>query len=222
MKALIIQNSPTTGIGLVGENLRRRHGFDFDIRDAARTDFGAIDPRDAELVVILGSPHGVYERAVPWIDAEFDFTRRLLEVDKPLFGICFGGQMIASALGAEVAPMGERHRGWRVNDFVVGEPWSGPWFRWHGDRFEVPAGATLLAVSDGVPQGFQKGRAVGVQFHPEVDPDIVRTWVREGREALQRDDCDGEVLIADSIRECRDVAARIDLLMADILQRCTA
>lgn len=222
MKALVIQNSPNTGIGLVGENLERRHGFALDIRDAATTDFTTIDPRDADLFVILGSPRGVYERAVPWIDGEFAFTRRLLEDDRPLFGICFGGQMIASALGASVVPMGLRHRGWRRNDIAIGPAWEGPWFRWHGDRFDIPDGAKLLAVSDGVPQGFHIGRAVGVQFHPEVDADIVRTWVREGEALLQCDDSDREALIADSVRECRDVAARLNLLMDDILQRCTA
>lgn len=222
MKALVIQNAPSTEIGLVGENLRQRHGFALDIRDAARTDFAALDPADADLFVILGSPRGVYEREIPWIDAEFGFTRRLVEADRPLFGICFGGQMIASALGADVAPMGTRHRGWRMNDVFTSEAWAGPWFRWHGDRFAVPQSAQLLAAAGAIPQGFQAGRAVGVQFHPEVDADIVRAWVREGQDALLRDDCDGEALIADSLRECRDVSARLDLLMADILERCTA
>ncbi|GGF68166.1 glutamine amidotransferase [Azorhizobium oxalatiphilum] len=219
MKALVIQNAPSTGIGLVGEQLRAR-GFALDIRDAQHTDFDAIDLGSADLFVILGSPRGVYERDVPWIEAEFRFTRRVLDADRPLWGICFGAQMIASALGAKVAPMGVRHRFWRENDMVVGEAWRGPWLRWHGDQFEVPPGAELLAMSQGVPQGFQRGRAVGVQFHPEVDADMVRAWVKEGQEGLKQDDCDGEALVAASIRECRDVAARLDLLTADILQRC--
>lgn len=218
MKVTAIQHAPTTGIGLVGSVLERRHGFSVEVLDATRTDFAAIDPHGSELFVILGSPRGAYERHIPWIEAEFHFTRRLLDADAPLFGICFGGQMIASALGAKVTPMGERHRGWRMNDVIAHEAWKGPWLRWHGDSFEVPDGAELLAASDGIPQGFQMGRAVGVQFHPEVDAAIVSAWVREDREIRPSE---GERLVAESIRQRREGSDRLDALVSDIIGRCS-
>jgi GMP synthase (glutamine-hydrolysing) len=220
VKITVIQNSPSAGIGLLAPVLERKYGFVIETVDAMTVDFTGIEPHGSDLFVILGSPRSVYERDVPWIDAEFRLTCRLLKVDAPLFGICFGGQMIASALGAPVGPMGERHYGWRVNDVAAHEVWKGPWFRWHGDRFEVPQGAELLAASNGIPQGFQKGHAIGVQFHPEVNEAIVRTWVCEGRDSLARDGCDGEQLLDESISRRTHIEPVVDGLIADIIRRC--
>lgn len=220
MKALVIQNSAHADAGIVGGILTERHGFDITTVRAETADFAKLDASDADLVVLLGSPHGVYDRHIPWIEAEFGLASRLLSDERPVFGICFGGQMLASAAGSAVGPIGERYNGWIENDSAVDEIWRGPWFRWHGDRFEVPAGADLLAVHDGIPQGFQLGNAVGVQFHPEVDEKIVTSWVLNSTQALLEKGIDPETFLNDAIAQCRRVRPQAERLVSDVLERC--
>ena len=109
-----------------------------------------------------------------------------------MLAICFGAQLLAAALGGEVAPAGRTELGWlevqpvelcldgdgRDQRRMAIEP--GPWFQFHGDTFTVPPGATELARSDVGPQAFSAGSALGVQFHPEVTPDIVGRWAAVG------------------------------------------
>lgn len=220
MKALVIQNAANTPLGLVGDHLKERHGFEIETLDAAQADFSGMDPYRADLFVILGSPRGVYEQDVSWIAGELDFTKRLLAERRPVFGICFGGQMIAAALGAVVKPMGERHRGWLTNDMAVDEVWSGPWFRWHGDSFELPQGARTLAMAGPVPQAFQHGKAVAVQFHPEIDLAIVEAWVEEGLHDLIRDGVDLEQFLSETKSSADRVHERLAELMDDVVRRC--
>lgn len=220
MKAIVIQNAENTPVGLVGSVLETSYGFDLSICHAAKTDFAAISPRDADLFVILGSPKGVYERKIDWIEAEYEFTARLTGSDTPVLGICFGGQMLASALGAEVKPMGERHLGWHVNEFTANAAWQGPWFRWHGDTFALPEGARLLASSAGVCQGFQHGRAVGLQFHPEVDHTIVRGWAVESPDVLKSEGVDLDDFVKEALREEQGARQRLGRLMEDVMHRC--
>lgn len=180
MKVLVLQNSTSSGVGVFGELLTANHGADLIIRDARRVSYETLP--DHDLLLVLGSPRGVYEMDDhPWIRQQRDFIRDRIAEDRPIIGICFGAQLIASALGGEVVPMGDKIRGWHLNSHAASPLWQGPWFRWHGDRFSVPEGCELLASDGTVPQSFQYGRAVGVQFHPEVDPAIVSSWIAEHR-----------------------------------------
>ena len=77
---------------------------------------------------------------------------------------------------------------------------GGPWLQWHHDTFTVPAGATLLADSPAGPQAYTIGRSLGVQFHPEVTPEIVAGWVTDAREELDRERVDSDRLLADTRR----------------------
>lgn len=220
MKAIVIQNAPNTPVGLVGSLLESSFGFQLSTLHADQTDFTALSPDDADLFVILGSPRGVYERNVSWIDAEHDFTARLVERQAPVFGICFGGQMLASALGAEVRPMGERHLGWHRNEMAVNAAWEGPWFRWHGDTFALPPGARLLASAGEICQGFQYGKAVGVQFHPEVDHSIVRGWALESPGVLQSEGVELDDFVKEALHEEQGARQRLGALMEDVMHRC--
>ncbi|MBP2562532.1 GMP synthase-like glutamine amidotransferase [Neorhizobium galegae] len=220
MKALVIQNSTDTPIGLVGPILETRFGIQLKVVEAEKTDFQKMNTEDYDLVIILGAPQGVYQREIPWIKDELRFTEALVEKEKPLFGICFGGQMIAAALGANVEPMGERHHGWIENDTAVNDSWSGPWFRWHGDKFELPQNATPLATSGNVVQGFQYGNAVAVQFHPEASLEIVEKWVGQNRQQLADSGIDIEKFLKDTEGQERAVIPRLTKLLEDVLARC--
>lgn len=220
MKAIVLQHSPDTGIGLVGPILRDLHGFELQTIDARTANFDDIDPESADLFVLLGSPNGVYDLHIPWIEAELAFTKQLIARGRPIFGICFGGQMLAAAHDAEVKPMGYRDSGWLLNDVAVDTTWAGPWFRWHGDNFTLPTGAEKLASSGAVLQGFQKGNTVGMQFHPEVDEATIRTWVEINLESLIRNDVDVEQFLYTAVAKVKEVQPRVESLVADVLTRC--
>lgn len=220
MKAIVIQHSPDTGIGLVGPILRDLHGFELQTIDARTASLDDIDPDAADLFVLLGSPNGVYDVHIPWIEAELEFTKKLLARQRPIMGICFGAQMLAAALGAEVKPMGYRDTGWMINDDAVDELWAGPWFRWHGDNFNLPQGARKLASAGRSIQGFQKGNTVGMQFHPEVDVGIIQGWVEINRESLISRDVDIGQLLYTADAKVKEAQPRVESLVADVLTRC--
>jgi GMP synthase-like glutamine amidotransferase len=220
MKALVVQNSTIADSGIVGRILEEVHGFELTTVRAESADFSQLDHSQADLVVLLGSPHGVYDLHIPWIDAELAFTKRLLAEERPVFGICFGGQMLAAAAGAIVRPMPNRFQGWIANDQAVDATWQGPWFRWHGDRFELPAGARLLASHGAIPQGFQLAQAVGVQFHPEVDEKIVTNWISNSRARLLDEGLEPESFLEDALARCRTIRPLAEELVGDVLDRC--
>lgn len=220
MKAIVIQHSPDTGIGVVGPILRDIHGFELHTIDATTADFNAIDPDAADLFVILGSPNGVYEQHIAWVVAELAFTRKLIALGKPIMGICFGGQMLALAHGATVEPMGYRDSGWLENDFAIDDAWAGPWFRWHGDHFTLPRDAQRLASAGEVMQGFQLGNSVGMQFHPEVTPEIIGKWVQKRRESLICNGVDVEQVLYTADAKVKEAQPRVEALVADVLARC--
>ena len=123
--------------------------------------------------------------------------RRALDADTPVLGLCYGGQLLARVLGGEVFRSDEAEIGWlpvRTTDpDLVSE---GPWFQWHFDCFTLPPGARLIAESDVGPQAFVAGRSLGLQFHPEVTPEIMNDWVRVYRHELDAEGVDPDAILA--------------------------
>ena len=148
------------------------------------------DWRELDAVLAMGGPMGTYDEAEhPWLAAEKDFVREAAEGGKPFLGVCLGVQLLASALGAEVWPMDQAEVGLlpvelteegREHPLFAGMPEPLVSLQWHGDTFELPEGATLLASSPAAPhQAFQAGEAAyGVQFHLEVTPEMAREWAQ--------------------------------------------
>jgi GMP synthase (glutamine-hydrolysing) len=143
---------------------------------------------DADLLVILGGPIGVYETAhYPFVAREIELARRRMAADRPLLGICLGAQIMAAALGASVHPgTNGKEIGWSTLAYTdagraspLGElaAADAPVLHWHGDTFDLPDGATLLASTDRYAhQAFSKGRAMALQFHLEVDIVGLERW----------------------------------------------
>jgi GMP synthase-like glutamine amidotransferase len=125
--------------------------------------------------------------------------------DVPVLGLCFGGQMLARVLGGEVYRGDVAEIGWlpvRTTDpELVPE---GPWFQWHFDTFTTPPGATLIAESDVGAQAFVSGRSLGLQFHPEVTPEIMHDWVRAYRHELDDEGVDPDALLAETDRNAEE------------------
>lgn len=176
MKILVVRNSETAPEGAFGDWLRAQ-GHELEI--IAGCDVTDAQMQAAPLVVMLGSPRGVYEGAAhPWIDAQRAMVAKRLEAQRPTIGICFGAQMMAAAAGGSVARHAEGvfHRGWIGNAEAAEPSLEGVWPRWHGDVITPPPQATVLARDAGTVQCFALPNAIAVQFHPEATPAIMDHW----------------------------------------------
>jgi GMP synthase-like glutamine amidotransferase len=147
---------------------------------------------DVDMLVVMGGPMSVNDEAgFPWLIAEKALVAEAIASGRPVLGVCLGAQVIASALACRVFPNPEPEIGWfpiepTPDGVSRGLDLDAPIFHWHGETFELPPGAALLASSEGcVNQAFAAGpRALGLQFHLEVTPDDVRSMVEHGRHEL--------------------------------------
>jgi len=229
MRALVVVHEPGSESALVGERLQH-HGFELvDAvvtkqvgNPAGRADFG--EPSDYDLIVPMGSTYSVYDtaRIGAWIGDELDFLRRADAADVPIFGICFGAQALAAALGGRVVRADAHQVGWHpLHADFDGGVLDGPWMQWHYDRFDPPADATVLARDEVGVQAFTVGRHLGVQFHPEVTHAHVSSWIdMGGADELRRIGIDAEALLDDTAAIEPDVTTRtnrlVDWFLADI------
>ena len=203
LRALILQHEEPTPPGYVTEWLAGHNAsvetFRIDLEDRE------VDPTGFDLIVSLGSEFAAFDDSKPFVPREARLMAKAVEADVPVLGLCFGGQMLARVLGAEVFRGTESEIGWlpvRSEDpELVPE---GPWFQWHFDSFTVPPGATLIADSDVGPQAFVAGRSLGLQFHPEVTTQIMDDWVREYRHELDADGVDPDTLLEETNRRATE------------------
>jgi GMP synthase-like glutamine amidotransferase len=130
-----------------------------------------------DLLVIMGGGMNIYQhRDYPWLVAEKEFLRRAIEAGKPILGICLGAQLLADVLGGKVYQNPEKEIGWFPVQFLdraapfAAFPETMNVMHWHGDTFDLPPDARLVAGSQGCPrQAFVWGdRVVGLQFHLEM------------------------------------------------------
>lgn len=161
----------------------RKAGFNIAFRDAARHSLGVKD-RASDLTILMGGPIGVYEQSdYPFLTAEIDYVRDRIARNLPTLGICLGAQLIAAALGSPVYPGRAKEIGWSTLRFTEAGAQSAiaelncAVLHWHGDTFDLPHGAQLLASSTLYPhQAFSCGRALALQFHPEVSAEGLERW----------------------------------------------
>jgi GMP synthase (glutamine-hydrolysing) len=148
-------------------------------------------PLDAYGAVLVfgGAMHADQEGHHPWLRDENLFLQRLLDLHKPVLGICLGAQLLAKAAHADVGPAREPEIGWfpvelteaAADDPVLSRmPERFDAFQWHYYAHGVPAGAVELARNDLCTQAFRLGDfAWGVQFHPEVTLEQIESWMQE-------------------------------------------
>ncbi|PPF10864.1 glutamine amidotransferase [Rathayibacter sp. AY1F6] len=207
-RALAIVNERGAGLGALEPMLTER-GFAVDA--VAGTDLDAIDILAPDLVVTLGSSAGVYETSRhPFISPEIALLQDRMHHRRPTLGVCFGAQLIATALGESVHPGSAREVGFRP--VVLTEEGAGSPLRhlagvdvmqWHGDTFALPSGAALLASS---PAGEVQAFAVedwllGVQFHPELTGTMAAQWLEGDGEWAGAAGYDAAVLAEDVAAE---------------------
>jgi GMP synthase (glutamine-hydrolysing) len=159
-----------------------------DVRESQRLP----DPRDQDAVVVSGSP-ALLEDDEPWMRRGMDYLRQLVAAQVPTLGICFGHQMLGEALGGRV---GRNPRGREIGsvELEIVEPSAlieqePPLYvnATHVDSvLELPAGAQVLARTRLEPHAAVQFTSTtwGVQFHPEMDAETIRCYIREREEAL--------------------------------------
>lgn len=135
-------------------------------------------------MVVLGGVQMVTDKdRLDWMRAELDLMARAQAAGAPILGICLGGQMLADALGARVGPREDGRFAFGFHPVralpAPDNPIPDGLMVLSGNEqgFEFPEGAEALATSDLFPsQAFRAGRAVGLQFHPEVTRPIFDEW----------------------------------------------
>ena len=223
MRAHYLQHVPFEGLGSIESWLRSARYELTHTPFFESTDLPAA--RDVDFVIVIGGPMSVNdETKYPWLVDEKRFIRDCIQTGKPVLGVCLGAQLIASAMGAKVYPNPAKEIGWfpvyaasAENEF--GLPSSMDVFHWHGETFDLPHGARLLARSEACEnQAFQFGnRVLGLQFHLETTPEAARQLVEHCRGELLPSkyvQSEGEILAAPAERY-----QTINNLMGQILSR---
>jgi GMP synthase (glutamine-hydrolysing) len=216
--ALIIQHEEPTPGGYVTEWLEERRAE----QDVYRIDLEgrAVDPRDYAMIVSLGSEFPAFDDSVPWLGKEMNLLREAANADVPVLGICFGGQLLARTLGGESFRGEIAEIGWLpVRSSDQAEVSNGPWFQWHFDSFTPPPGSQLLADSVAGPQAFRIGRSLGLQFHPEVTPEIMDLWVEAYRHELDQEGVDPDQLLKETYDRAAEARAAAWRLFDGFLSR---
>jgi GMP synthase-like glutamine amidotransferase len=201
--ALVVASSSDADPGHVGERLEQA-GYDLhvvlrDARDLPRQ-LADLDVADhVALALLLGSPWSV---ADPLDDdhvaRECALVRSLGGAGIPVLGICYGAQLLAHALGGSVARAPRAEVGWiEVTSEDAALVPEGPWLAFHTDVIAAPPQAEVVARNSFGVQAFALPGVLGVQFHPEVRPEVLAGWVARFPGLLLECGLDGAALVAE-------------------------
>lgn len=214
MKIHSLQHVPFEGLGNMEDWIQEKRydlSSTFFYRDATLPGLEKIDG-----LIVMGGPMGVYDESdYPWLAAEKKFIAHAINRGIKVLGICLGAQLIASVLGAKVYPNPHKEIGWfplRLtpdgldSPFLTGLPPELTVFHWHGDTFDLPAGAKHLAESAACKhQAFSyRGHVLALQFHLDVRSDNIAEWIENGS---------GEMAAAPYIQTPQQMLARRDHLL---------
>jgi len=178
MRVHHLQHVPFEGLGSM-ETVLKRNGHTLTSTHLYKGD-NLPYVNDLDLLIVMGGPMSVSDENIyPWLKAEKQFIKEAIKSGKKVLGICLGAQLIATVLGAEVHKNKYREIGWfnvkktkETSQTVLSDilPESFEAFHWHGDTFEIPAGAKHIAQSEACKnQGFIfDNRVVALQFHLET------------------------------------------------------
>ncbi len=232
-KAWAITHVAFEDLGIFGQILKEE-GFEIEYLSAASDDLDDIDPETDDLLIILGGPISVNDvDEYPFIQAELELLTARLEADKPTLGICLGAQLIAKALGAKVYPGQHKEIGW--SPIHLSEAGSRSALRhlvgegvcvlhWHGETFDLPEYAELLASSEHYAnQAFSYGKALALQFHPEVTHRGLEQWyIGHTGEIHQTEGVSVNQLRADADQYADTLQARAYSFLTEWLEQVTA
>ncbi|GBL40689.1 GMP synthase [Nitrosopumilaceae archaeon] len=188
-EVLVVQNTRTEGSGYLGE-LLANDGFTIHSVNAKHE---KLPEKKYSLLVILGAPESANED-LPYLQAEQKLIKKTVDDDIPVLGICLGSQLIAKTFGGKVYRGPKKEIGFYHDlkidtDSKLFSGFTNPFtvFHWHGDTFDLPEGAVRLVHSENYQnQAFQINSAIGLQFHLEVNAEMVNLWLDKTREKLEQ------------------------------------
>lgn len=188
-EVLVIQNTRIEEIGYLGE-LLNKDGF---VIHSVNAKHEKLPEKNYSLVVILGAPESVNDD-LPYLQAEQKLIKKTVDNNIPVLGICLGSQLIAKTFGGRVYSGPKKEIGFyhdlRIdNNSKLFSGFTNPFtvFHWHGDTFDLPEKAVRLVHSENYPnQAFQINSAVGLQFHLEVNAEMVNLWLDKTQEKLHQ------------------------------------
>lgn len=184
MRAYVLQHAPFEEPGNILHWLQQQQAETHYCRLYAGDPLPLVDELD--LLIVLGGPMSVNDEAdYPWLKAEKAFLAQVIAAEKPVVGICLGAQLIAACQGARIYANHSKEIGWfditavSATGDVLALPSTIKVFHWHGETFDLPPGAVLLARSEACTnQIFQLGqRVIGLQCHPETTEENARSMV---------------------------------------------
>jgi GMP synthase (glutamine-hydrolysing) len=188
VRVLAFRHVPFEGLGLIESALEAR-GIPFDYCDLYRPGAALPDANGYGGLIFMGGPMSVNDEP-PFLLEEMRLIERAAARGTPMLGVCLGSQMIARALGGRVYRNAEKEIGWfdihlteegRRDPMLGGLAPSENVFHWHGDTFDLPTEAVLLAYSQRTErQAYRIGPVIyGLQFHLEVTPEMIVDWSDE-------------------------------------------
>jgi GMP synthase (glutamine-hydrolysing) len=217
---LVIQNEIDDPVALVGEWINEV-GVDVEVVHAYRGEtVPAVLPAHISGAIAMGGYMGANDDVeFPWLTDARSLMKDVIANDVPFFGICLGGQLLATAVDGVVGPTPVPEIGiasFRVSNEAASDPVFGKLAgqeviaaEWHKDYItDLPDDALILAGNDVCPvQAFRVGQKVyGVQFHPEIDAEIFSSWAATDDELAK---------IENTIEQaCKDVADSQDQLIS--------
>ncbi|NIG53504.1 gamma-glutamyl-gamma-aminobutyrate hydrolase family protein [Chitinophaga sp. Cy-1792] len=184
------QHVPFEGLGCIADWINT-HQHRLTATRWFEPDADTSEAANADMIIIMGGPMGVYEvAAYPWLTEEINIVKSAVAKGKKVLGICLGSQVLAAALDANVYPHTQQEIGWFPIDFTFQDkaaqllgvlPQHMIVFHWHGDTFDIPAGATRFAASAACSnQAYIFNNAIGLQFHLELTPDSLQDMLKNG------------------------------------------
>jgi GMP synthase (glutamine-hydrolysing) len=205
--------------GVLG-TLAAESGLEVRCFRADRVEDGLPEPGAFAAVVVLGSVESVNDTRLDWVSLERAFVASAVARQVPVFGVCFGGQLLAQVLGGRVMRSPRSEMGWST--IVSADPSlvaPGPWLLWHEDAIAPPPGSVVIARTDVAIQAYLQGRHTGVQFHPEVTADLVRAWVDDARQRAELT-AEESTALSDNVDALAQVsAANAGVLFTGFLRR---
>lgn len=193
-RVLVVEHESDSGAAMLGQRAEQL-GFTVDV---VTPNTGI--PRSAAgyvMVMPMGAAPSVNDDHIqPWLVDETALLKDADERGVPIFGVCFGAQALAVALGGSVTRASKPEIGWFTVDtddptFIP----PGPWFEWHVDAITPPPGATVLASTDVCIQAYTIGRHLAVQFHPEVTDNEISQWSEGGGQTLHELGIDASAML---------------------------
>ncbi|MEM9064441.1 MAG: type 1 glutamine amidotransferase [Planctomycetota bacterium] len=229
MSVIVFQHWDAGSPRRLGRTLRD-HGHKLDIR---RLDQGDPIPPDLDNVrglLVMGGHQNVGDE--PWMSHEMDFIRKCHEAELPVFGICLGHQLIASALGGEAGPMEKPEFGFedvsvgvpgQTDILLAGVPWKTKFFQAHGwEVKKAPADAQVLAGNDACKVQIMRAgvRTVSCQFHFEADKACIAELTERWPDGVEGAGKDPELILKEIDAYYDRFASVADRLCVNLATHC--